>query len=323
MSAAIIDCGTNTIRLLIADGEPGGALTPVVRELRYVRLGQGVDSSRRFHPEALARTFAAAEEYAGLIASHAVAATRFLATSAARDATNRDDFYAGIEARLGVRPEIIAGEDEARYSFLGALAGGPVADGPVLVTDVGGGSTELIAGRRDGAITAAQSLDMGGVRLRERFLHSDPPTPAEIAAARSFVAGLLDGARVPLAAQTWLYVDQEMYPAQPPATWIGVAGTMTSVSAMAQKLTIYDRDLVHNSVIGLDKLLWLSDHLLSLSVDAAMAEYPVLERMRAEVIAAGTLIAAEIGRRSGLDMTVRETDILDGAALELIRDRSL
>jgi exopolyphosphatase/guanosine-5'-triphosphate,3'-diphosphate pyrophosphatase len=320
---AIIDCGTNTIRLLIAEAA-GAGLATLVRELRYVRLGQGVDATRRFHPEALARTFAAAAEYAQIIAAHGVDRARFLATSASRDVANRDEFAAGIEARLGLAPEVITGEEEGRFSFLGALAGGPVAPGPVLVTDVGGGSTELILGDATGVIRAAQSLDVGSVRLRERFLHSDPPTPAEVGAARAFTGHLLDTASVPLAgAATWLYVDQEMYP--PPEviqTWIGVAGTNTSASAMLQKLTVYDPALVHNSVIALDDLAALSDRLLRLTVAEAMAEYPILAPLRAEVIGAGTLIAAEIGRRVGRPMTVRETDILDGAALDLIRASS-
>jgi exopolyphosphatase/guanosine-5'-triphosphate,3'-diphosphate pyrophosphatase len=321
MRVAVIDCGTNTIRLLVADGAPQGSLATVVRELRYVRLGQGVDATRRFHPDALARTFAAAEEYAAIIADHAVDRVRFLATSATRDVANRDEFFSGVEARLGVTPDVVTGQDEARYSFWGALSGGPVADGTVLVTDIGGGSTELILGDGQGLIHAATSLDMGSVRLRERFLHSDPPTVEEVARAREFVAGLLDGSPVALAeARTWLLADSQTIP--PPDTWIGVAGTSTSASAMVAGLAEYDPARVHDSVVPVDALVALSDHLFDITVAETMREFPTLAKLRAEVICGGVLIAAQIGRRVGRPMVVRETDILDGAALELVRGGS-
>jgi exopolyphosphatase/guanosine-5'-triphosphate,3'-diphosphate pyrophosphatase len=324
----IIDCGTNTIRLLVAEdaasaagaGEPweqaGSPLRTLYRGLRFVRLGQGVDATHRFHPDALARTFAAVDDYAAVLRRWGVDRVRFLATSAARDAQNRGEFFAGVRSRLGTDPDIITGTEEARLSFLGALAGGPLTDpadpadlpgapAPVLVTDIGGGSTEFILGDATGTIRAAQSLDIGSVRLRERHLHGDPPTAAEIAAARATVTALLDGLAVPLAA--------------PDLTWIGVAGTNTSIAAMTAGLAEYDPALVHNSTVPLEDLYALSERLLRLSVADTRRLYPLLEPLRAEVICAGVLIAAEAARRVGRPLVVRETDILDGAALDLMR----
>ena len=304
MRAAVIDCGTNTIRLLVADPREGDGLVEVDRRLELARLGQDVDATHRFHPDALARTFAAVDTYAERIHELDVERVRFLATSAARDVSNGDELVEGVRSRLGVDVDVISGEEEARLSFLGALSGGPVSAGPVLVMDVGGGSTELILGDVDGGVRVARSLDMGSVRIRERFLAGDPPTASEVEAAHDFVDGLLDGSGVP--------VDEA-------GTWIGVAGTATSLSAMSQGLATYDRSRVHNSVIGVDEINALADRLLATSVADVMAVYPTLERLRAEVICAGALIVAHVAARAGIAMTVRETDILDGATLELLR----
>jgi len=311
MRVGVVDCGTNTVRLLIADGDPAdGALTDVVRVLRFVRLGQGVDATHRFHPDALTRTFAALDEYAALIDRHRpLDGLRFLATSAARDATNRDEFFAEVALRLGVVPEVIAGVEEARLSFLGALAGGPVPAGPVLVMDIGGGSTELILGDVSGDVVTSQSLDVGSVRLRERFLHDDPPTPAQIADARQYVASLLDAGRIHLTALA-------------DATFIGVAGTTTSLSAMHMRLTSYDPARVHNSSLTVGAVHELTEHLLATPVAGVRAEFPFLEPMRAEVICAGALICGEVISRVGRPMMVRETDILDGAALGMLQSLS-
>jgi len=303
---AVIDCGTNTIRLLVADPGAEGTLAEVTRDLRLVRLGQGVDATRTFHPDALARTFAAVDDYAATIRDLGVDRVRFLATSAARDVTNRDALFDGVRERLGIDVDVIAGEEEARLSFLGALSGGPVDHGPMLVMDVGGGSTELIVGDLDGSIHAARSLDIGSVRLRERFLHSDPPSVSEVAEAHSYVADLIRGSGIPLA-------DVK--------TWIGVAGTTTSLSAMSQGLTAYDRRAVHNSTVEVAALQGLADQLLAMPVAAVMERWPMLEPLRAEVICAGAMICSEVSHAIGDDtgMTVRETDILDGATLELLR----
>ena len=279
-------------------------LSEVDRRLELVRLGQGVDATRRFHPDALARTFAAVDTYAARIRELGVGQVRFLATSAARDVSNRDEFFDGVRDRLGVDVDVITGDEEARLSFLGALSGGPVAAGPVLVMDVGGGSTELILGDLDGSVRVARSLDMGSVRIRERFLAGDPPTAAEVGAARAFVDQLLDSSGIPMAEA---------------ATWIGVAGTTTSLSAISQGLTAYDRTRVHNSIVGVDEITRLSEQLLATPVDEVLATYPMLQRLRAEVICAGALIVEQVAARVGEPMTVRETDILDGATLELLR----
>lgn len=304
MRVAVVDCGTNTIRLLVADPGPAGTLTAVERRLELVRLGQGVDATRRFHPDALVRTFAAVDDYAARIGDLGVDRVRFLATSAARDVLNRDEFFDGVRARLGVEVDVISGGEEARLSFLGALSGGPVAQGPVLVMDVGGGSTELILGELDGTVRSERSLDMGSVRIRERFLAGDPPTSAEVDSAREFVNGLLDASGIPIAAAR---------------TWIGVAGTTTSISAMVRGLTTYDRDVVHNSTVGGDQIAAMTQRLLTMPVERVLATWPMLKRLRAEVVCAGALIVGEIARRVGVEMTVRETDILDGATLELLR----
>ena len=312
MRVGVIDCGTNTVRLLIADDAAGSGqvghdpyLADLVRVLRFVRLGQGVDATHRFHPDALTRTFAALDDFAALIAEFGpLDRLRFLATSAARDATNRDEFFAGVEARVGVTPEVISGDDEARLSFLGALAGGPVGDGSVLVMDIGGGSTELIVGDADGNVSAAQSFDIGSVRLRERFLHDDPPTAAQVAAARSYVASLISSGAVTLSGIE---------------TFIGVAGTSTSLSAMSQGLLTYDSGRVHNSSLTVDEVGALAGELLASPVESVRERYQFLEPMRAEVICAGALICDEVAQRVQSDMLVRETDILDGAALDLLR----
>jgi len=304
MRVAVIDCGTNTIRLLVADPGRGMGLSEVDRRLELVRLGQGVDATRRFHPDALARTFAAVDTYAARIRELGVDQVRFLATSAARDVSNRDEFFDGVRDRLGVDVDVITGDEEARLSFLGALSGGPVSAGPVLVMDVGGGSTELILGDLDGSVRVARSLDMGSVRIRERFLAGDPPTAAEVGAARAFVDQLLDSSGIPMAEA---------------ATWIGVAGTTTSLSAISQGLTAYDRTRVHNSIVAVDEITRLSEQLLATPVDEVLAAYPMLQRLRAEVICAGALIVEQVAARVGEPMTVRETDILDGATLELLR----
>ncbi len=279
-------------------------LTEVDRRLELVRLGQGVDATRRFHPDALARTFAAIDAYAVRIRELDVDRVRFLATSAARDVSNRDEFFSGVRDRLGVDVDVITGDEEARLSFLGALSGGHVETGPVLVMDVGGGSTELILGDTEGNLLAERSLDMGSVRIRERFLGGDPPTPDEVGRARDFVNGLLDDSAVDLAAA---------------GTWIGVAGTTTSISAMVQGLTAYDRVAVHNSQVSVEEIAAMSERLLTSPVAEVLATWPMLQQLRAEVICAGALIVAEVAHRVGVPMTVRETDILDGATLELLR----
>ena len=198
MRVAAIDCGTNSIRLLVLSGSRK-APVELVREVRLARLGQGVDATGEFHPDALARTFAVCEEYARIIREHGAEKVRFVATSAARDVSNRRLLVDGVRERLGVEVDVIPGQEEARLSSMGALCALDVAS-PTLVVDIGGGSTELVLVDGAGTILHSVSLNVGAVRLRERFLHTDPPTPGERKNARGFVGELLDGSGIDFAA---------------------------------------------------------------------------------------------------------------------------
>ncbi len=302
---AAIDCGTNSIRLLIAEPDGAGGLHELHRQTDIVRLGQGVDASGEFHPDALARTFATTETYAALIRDHGVPTDKidFVATSAARDARNREEFFTGIWDRVGVTPEVITGDREATLSFTGAVSGLDDGPEPLLVMDIGGGSTELILGDRDGMIRSSVSLDVGSVRLTERFLGAGPPDPAELGRAASYVDRLLDGCGVDLAAAQ---------------TWIGVAGTATTLAAVHLELEQYDRTKVHRAVITVDALGALLADLADKTVEEIRA-IPSMHPGRADVICAGTLIAARVARRVGTDqLVVSETDILDGIAMSLL-----
>lgn len=301
MRVAAIDCGTNTIRLLIADPAPDASgLSVVDRGMEYVRLGQGIDATGQFHPDALRRTFAATESFAARIAAAGAEAVRFVATSAARDAGNREEFFAGVTERLGVAPEVITGEEEAELSFLGATHGLTGASDPVLVSDIGGGSTELVLGR-DGRLAYGTSLDIGSVRLTERFLGSDPASTAELAGARRAVTELLDSVDIDFAGV---------------GTWIGVAGTCTTIAAIALGLTTYDRGKVHGATVPRARVRELTDWFAA-STAAQRATVAVLPPRRADVITAGALILAGIAERVGTDLRASETDILDGIALRL------
>lgn len=304
---AIIDCGTNTIRLLIADDDGRGGLTELDRRMEMVRLGQGVDATGAFHLDALERTFAATERYAQVIKDFGVPQEliRFVATSASRDVSNRDAYLAGITERLGVEPEVITGDDEARLSFVGALSGATQPQAPVLVADIGGGSTELIVGGADRSIDYAVSLDTGSVRVTERFWRSDPPGPSDLRAAVDHVDQLLDSQPI-----DWSGVH----------TWIGVAGTLTTLAAMDLDLTDYDRSLVHGHRIALPKVIALAEWLSESSV-AQIRALGSVHPQRADVITAGALVAARIAARLSVpELIVSEADILDGAALDLLRD---
>ena len=304
MRVAAIDCGTNSVRLLVAEEAPGGGLADLDRRLILTRLGQGVDATGRFHPDALERTLAAFAEYAGVIAGFGVERIRLAATSAARDASNRDEFFAGARRLLGVDAEIISGDEEAALSFRGALTALPDVAAPALVMDIGGGSTELVLGSGGTTphIDHGLSLDIGSVRVRERFLAGDPPTAARVAEASGYIDSLLDSSGIPFADV---------------ATWIGVGGTATSLSALNQRLPEYDRTRVHASTMRRADLHSLADKLLTSSV-AQVRELPSMHPKRADVICAGALIADRVGRRVPVDLTISESDILDGIALGLL-----
>ncbi|MEL4505350.1 Ppx/GppA phosphatase family protein [Luteococcus sp. H138] len=299
---AAIDCGTNSIRLLIAEAGPDGQMVELDRRLELVRLGQGVDATGEFHPEALVRTFAAIDDYAEVIRRFDCQRVRFVATSAARDAHNRETFFAGVRDRLGVEVEIIPGDEEAALSFAGALAGVRPQSEPVLVIDIGGGSTELIQGGCDATISHAISLDMGSVRLRERFLHSDPPTDDEVGTARGFVDALLERSGIEFASVK---------------SFIGVAGTTTSMSAIHQGLMNYQRELVHGSSLTPDEIYRLAERLMATPVDE-LTRSTCLPAKRAEVICAGALILSRIAQRVSEPMVVSESDILDALAMGLL-----
>ncbi len=304
MRVAAVDCGTNSIRLLVADLDAtASTLAEVDRRMTIVRLGQGVDRTRRLAPEALARTFAACDEFAEVIGSAGAERVRFVATSASRDVENREDFVAGVRERLGVEPEVVSGDEEAALSFTGAtreLAGSGLP-GPVLVADIGGGSTELVVGAPGHAPTAGRSVDVGCVRMTERHLHDDPPTAAQVAAARADVE-----AAVRLAA--------ESVPLAEARSLVGLAGSVTTVAAMALDLPAYDRDRIHHSRIPSPDVHRVAARLLAMTREQRAA-LPFMHPGRVDVIAAGALVLAVLLETVPVDdVLVSEHDILDGIA---------
>ncbi|MCW2504215.1 MAG: Exopolyphosphatase, partial [Actinomycetia bacterium] len=244
---AAIDCGTNSIRLLVADVS-GDRLTDVIREMEVVRLGQGVDRTGRLAPEAIERTRVALASYATAIRESGAERVRMVATSASRDASNAEDFRAMVLATLGAEPDVITGDEEARLSFTGAVRGLGDTPAPYLVADIGGGSTELVIG--SSTVDAARSVDVGCVRLTERHLHSDPPTPAQVRAAQRDIA-----AAVALAAQT--------VPLASAGTFVGLAGSVTTVVALALGLTAYEPLAIHHARISFEDVSKVTDMLLA------------------------------------------------------------
>ncbi|MEV6649363.1 Ppx/GppA phosphatase family protein [Streptomyces sp. NPDC051219] len=305
---AAIDCGTNSIRLLIADANPAtGELTDLDRRMTIVRLGQGVDRTGRLAPEALERTFAACREYAAAIKAQGAQRVRFVATSASRDAENRDDFVRGVLDILGVEPEVITGDQEAEFSFTGAtkeLTGRADLAKPYLVVDIGGGSTEFVVG--DDHVRAARSVDVGCVRMTERHLVqdgvvSDPPTAAQITAIREDIRAALD-------------LVEETVPLSEAKTLVGLAGSVTTVAAIALGLRAYDSAAIHHSRISLAQVDEITGMLLT-STHEERAAIPVMHPGRVDVIAAGALVLLEIMKRTGAEeVVVSEHDILDGIA---------
>ncbi|WP_328769266.1 Ppx/GppA phosphatase family protein [Streptomyces sp. NBC_00286] len=311
---AAVDCGTNSIRLLVADADPGtGELIDLDRRMTIVRLGQGVDRTGRLAREALERTFAACKEYAAIIKEHGAERIRFVATSASRDAENRDDFVRGVLDILGVEPEVITGDQEAEFSFTGAtkeLSGRTDLAKPYLVVDIGGGSTEFVVG--DDHVRGARSVDIGCVRMTERHLvHdgvvADPPTPAQIDAMRADIEAALD-------------LVEQTVPLHEAHTLVGLAGSVTTVSAIAQNLPAYDPAAIHHSRVPYARVREITESLLA-STHAERAAIPSMHPGRVDVIGAGALVLLSIMERIGAEeVVVSEHDILDGIAWKAAED---
>jgi exopolyphosphatase/guanosine-5'-triphosphate,3'-diphosphate pyrophosphatase len=298
---ASIDCGTNSIRLLIADVDRDG-LRDVVREMRIVRLGQGVDRTGRLAPEALERTRVALADYAAAIRDHGAERVRMVATSATRDAVNRDEFTGVVRAELGVDPEVITGREEAELSFAGAASALHEVNGPLLVADIGGGSTELVRGG-DGHLRS-HSMDVGCVRMTERHLHDDPPTAAQVDATVADVRKAIEAARSDV-------------PLDEGATFVGVAGTVTTIAAIARGLDRYDPQLIHRSVITAAQVAEVTDRLLRMT-HAERAALPVMHPGRVDVIGGGAIVLRTLVEETGAESVIAsEHDILDGIALSL------
>ncbi|MFJ6833313.1 exopolyphosphatase [Streptomyces sp. NPDC091209] len=311
---AAVDCGTNSIRLLVADADPRtGELTDLDRRMTIVRLGQGVDRTGRLAPEALERTFAACRDYAAAIKEHGAERLRFVATSASRDAENRDDFVRGVLDILGVEPEVITGDQEAEFSFTGAtreLAGRDDLATPYLVVDIGGGSTEFVVGAD--RVRAARSVDIGCVRMTERHLvHdgvvTDPPTAGQVAAMRADIEAALDLA-------------EETVPLREARTLVGLAGSVTTIAAIALDLAEYDSEAIHHSRVSLARVREITEWLLR-STHAERAAIPSMHPGRVDVIGAGALVLLSIMERTGAEeVVVSEHDILDGIAFKVAED---
>ncbi|WP_248761986.1 Ppx/GppA phosphatase family protein [Pseudarthrobacter sp. SSS035] len=310
---AAIDCGTNSLRLLIADIDRSSGtakLTDVVREMRVVRLGQGVDATGELAPEALERTFAATGDYAAMIRKHGAESIRFVATSASRDARNRQVFVDGIRELLGVEPEVISGDEEAALSFAGASSVLPILDGEqVLVVDLGGGSTEFVLGTA-GGVTAAKSVDVGCVRLTERHLQDDPPTAEQIAAAEADIDAAIAraGLEVPLERATAV---------------VGVAGSITTITAHALRLPEYSPAAIHGTELAIGTITEAATDLLHMT-RRERAELAYMHPGRVDVMGAGGLVWRRILERLNeltagriVTATASEHDILDGIALSI------
>ena len=298
---AAIDCGTNSIRLLIAD-ITNGNFKEVLRTMEIVRLGQGVDQNKAFHPDAIDRTLAAVEKFAALIKSKGVEKVRFCATSATRDASNRELFTDGVKKILGIEVEVIPGEEEARLSFIGATKELFQNDGPFLVVDIGGGSTEFVFGNE--SVDSAKSVNIGCVRMSERHLIDQPPSMAQISQAIIDI----DIAIAQAAA---------IVPISEAKTLVAVAGTATTVAAAALKLEQYDRYLIHLSIISATSVHQVAGMFQSLDKDQ-IASLGYMHPGRVDVITSGALILSRIMAATGSsEFVASESDILDGIAWSL------
>jgi exopolyphosphatase/guanosine-5'-triphosphate,3'-diphosphate pyrophosphatase len=297
-----VDCGTNSIRLLVADLPPGGTgpLTDLARRMEIVRLGEGVDRTGRLAAGALARSRAALADFVAEIRRLGADRVRMVATSATRDAANAEDFTAMVLDTLGTVPEVLSGDEEARLSYAGAVRGLPAgARPPYLVVDIGGGSTELVAGRE--RVERAVSVDIGCVRMTERHLPGDPPTPEQVAAAEADIAAAVGPALASVGGGQ-------------SATVIGLAGSVTTVAGIALGLPAYQPERIHHSRISFGQVAKVTAELLGMPRSRRLA-LPVMHPGRADVIGAGALILRIVLERAGADeVLVSEHDILDGIA---------
>ena len=299
---AVIDCGTNSIRLLIAETS-GSTIKELIRTMEIVRLGQGVDENKAFHPDAINRTLSAVKSFKEIIDKNKVDKIRFCATSATRDATNRNLFIDGVRDILNVQVEVIPGEEEAALSFTGATYQLDQGTGPFLVVDIGGGSTEFVYG--DKKVMSAKSVNIGCVRMSERHLTSQPPTMDQIASAIVDIDIAITRAAVSV-------------PINSAKSLIAVAGTATTVAAAALDLSKYDRDLIHLSKISADKVHKVAQMFQSMS-KSEISALPYMHEGRVDVITAGSLVLSRVMAATGAaEFVASESDILDGMAFSLI-----
>jgi exopolyphosphatase/guanosine-5'-triphosphate,3'-diphosphate pyrophosphatase len=298
---AAIDCGTNSIRLLIADISDGN-FREVIRDMEIVRLGQGVDATGQFDPEAIERTLAATRKFAEIIKSKGVEKIRFCATSATRDASNRQLFIDGVKEILGIEPEVIPGTEEAALSFIGATKELKHTEIPYLVVDIGGGSTEFVFGENE--VKYAKSVNIGCVRMAERHLKVSPPKPLDM---QNAIADI-DQA---------IFESSHIVPIKEAKTLIAVAGTATTVAAAALGLNEYDRNAIHLSRIPTQKVIEIAQRFLLMSRDE-IAALPYMHPGRVDVIAAGSLVLSRVMIATGAtEFIASESDILDGMAWSL------
>jgi exopolyphosphatase / guanosine-5'-triphosphate,3'-diphosphate pyrophosphatase len=303
---ASVDLGTNSTRVLV-DSPTGAGLEILDRRNTITRLGQGVGASGRLAPQAVERTLDCLRDYREILDRHGVERVRVAATSASRDAANRDEFFDAVEGLIGTRPELLSGDEEGRLSFRGATAELDPATGPFLVVDIGGGSTEFIVGTE--RVEGVMSVDIGCVRLTEKFLHHDPPQPEELSACISLTEAYLDD------------VAREIPAAAEARTLVGLAGTVTTVAAVEIGLETYDRDRIHHFHLGHGAA---EDVFRTLATEsrADRVHNPGLEEARADVIVGGCCVLVALFRHLGFDeMIVSEADILDGLALSLLDER--
>jgi exopolyphosphatase / guanosine-5'-triphosphate,3'-diphosphate pyrophosphatase len=306
---AAVDCGTNSLRLLVADVDlTRGELTDVVRRMEIVRLGQGVDQTGRLAPEALARTAAVLCDYADVVAATSARSVRMVATSATRDASNTAEFTRQVKEILGIAPEVLTGSEEAMLSFTGAtaeLAG--THGGPFLVVDIGGGSTEFVAGEPGEPALHAVSVDIGCVRMTERHLHGDPPSRDEVAGATADIDAALD-------------VVSGAVPVRQARTLVGLAGSVTTLAGIAMGLPAYDPARIHHARVPAAGVHEVTRNLLA-QTRAARAAIGVMHPGRVDVIGGGALILDRIMERFGFsEVLASEHDILDGMAWSLARE---